>query len=61
MQIIDGSPASLDKVKSISKELLRLKLVVQNEVSKWTLNAGQDDEDHGDHHDHDDHDSKDQG
>ena len=34
LQIIDGTPASLNKIKSISKELLRLKLVVQNEV-RW--------------------------
>ena len=31
-KIIDGTPATLDKIKLISKEILRLKLVVQNEV-----------------------------
>jgi len=37
LKIIDGTPASLDKIKSISKELLRLKLVVQNEVMRLLL------------------------
>jgi len=37
LKIIDGSPASLDKIKSISKDLLRLKLVVQNEVMRLLM------------------------
>ena len=36
-KIIDGSPATLDKIKLISKEILRLKLVVQNEVMDFFL------------------------
>jgi len=37
LKIIDGTPASLDKIKSISKELLRLKLLVQNEVMRLLM------------------------
>ena len=36
-KIIDGTPATLDKIKLISKEILRLKLVVQNEVMDFFL------------------------
>jgi len=37
LKIIDGTPATLDKIKLISKEILRLKLVVQNEVMRLLM------------------------